>query len=152
MSDASILLAWRNDQEVCRWSRVSSPQTDLKGHLKWLRSRIDGKPGEILRIIQTEYEEIPVGLIWRTFDPDSVDIPEIHYRVDPLWRHQGIASMAVPTFVGEVLQHINGGVFKCPIVEGNVPSERLAAKLGLHPGHRLQLGESDPRIIVDWVQ
>lgn len=152
MSDASILLAWRNDSEVIKWSRQAGPQSDLDAHLKWLRSRLAGRSGERFRIIETEIDRIPVGLVWTTVDSDNqCDVPEVHYRVDTAWRNLGIASRIVPMFVRNIVAPLQNGMFKCPIIKGNTPSERVAVKLGLHPGPSGPISRNDQRIIVDWI-
>ncbi len=151
MNDAHLLLVWRNDPEVIRYSRHNIPQTDVVGHMKWVRSRVHGRHGEIYRVIETN-DGIPVGLVWTTFDPDGDDVPEVHYRIDPWWRHRGIASTAVPIFIEQMVNVIRGGAFKCPIIKGNVPSEHLAARLGLHPGSEAPLSRDDPRVLVEWIK
>ncbi|MDB5238017.1 MAG: hypothetical protein JWM46_287 [Candidatus Kaiserbacteria bacterium] len=150
MYDADILLAWRNDPEVIRWSRIQARQDDREGHLNWLSKRLDDKPTEIFRMIETT-DCVPTGLVWMSRDSDDA-VPEVHYRVDPAWRRRYIASRAVPDFVRDFIRPIRNGSFKCPIFRGNVPSERIAEKLGLHAGPAYRMSDTDTRVLVEWVQ
>jgi hypothetical protein len=152
MSDSNALIAWRNDSETRKYVRKTS-LVQPEEHLKWITSRIAGKAGEILRIVETTDEHIPVALVFTTFNPKDVeDVPEIHYRVAPEWRRRGIASVAVPMFIREIIPGLErGGRFKIPIIEGHSHSESIARRLGLSPGNRGPVSDDDPRILVEWV-
>lgn len=153
MKDSSILIAWRNDSETLKYARCTN-LVRLEEHLKWLAIRVAGsKEGEILRIVETKNEHIPVALIFTTFNPNDIgDIPEIHYRVAPEWRNRGIASVGVPLFIKEVVLGLGRGErFKIPIIEGNIPSEAIARRLGLSPVNRNPVSDDDHRILVEWV-
>ncbi len=150
MGDAQFLFELRNDPEVCKWSQTNTPQTDFRAHCHWLQMRVDGKPGEVLYVVQTT-RGVPVGLVWMSFNPNDLDkMAEIHYRIAPQERRKGYAFQAVKSLIKSIgHRHAK---FKCPIIEGNIASEALARKLGLHPDNRMQISENDERVIVDWVQ
>jgi len=148
LSDASILIAWRNDPVVRKYARFTDP-VELEGHLEWLRARVEGVAGELHNIFETS-EGIPVGYVYTTFGEGRPT--ELHYRVAPEWRNKGIASSMLPLFLEENPKIFKDCTLVVPIIEGNVPSERLAANLGLHPSRRYPVSETDSRVLVDWVK
>jgi RimJ/RimL family protein N-acetyltransferase len=149
IQDASVLFKWRNDPEVIKWSRNNVPLTDYSAHLALMARRAVDQTGEIHRLVV--HDDTPVGTVWTVFDPEEAGaVPEVHYRVAPEWRNKGIATTAVRCFLEQTVLELRHGRFKVPIIAGNKASERVAEKLGLHPGARTALSED--REIVEWIR
>jgi len=150
MADAQTAFMWRNDSDTCRFSRDSKP-AQWAGHVGWFTKRVNGlADGELYRIA-VNTDGISVGLVWTTTEPDGTH--EVHYRVDPNYRDEGIGTEMVQCFIKGWL--VAEDPFVCPIIVGNEPSERLAAKFGLMPGKPTRVNpkdETDKRLIRTWAK
>lgn len=149
MADAQALFMWRNDPDTCRFSKDPNPAV-WENHVKWFTKRVQNlADGETYRIAMNE-AGISVGLVWMTEHDGTI---EVHYRIDPNYRNQGIGTHMVDLFVQNRLTADQ--TFVCPIIVGNEPSEKLAAKFGLVPGEPERVNpddDTDDRMIRTWAR
>jgi spore coat polysaccharide biosynthesis predicted glycosyltransferase SpsG/RimJ/RimL family protein N-acetyltransferase len=89
LDDAGLLLAWRNDETVRRWSR-SSDMIDEAQHVRWLRDTLD-KPAERTLLV-IERDGVAAGTVRLDHAPDHA---EISITVAPSARGAGVGTRAI---------------------------------------------------------
>lgn len=88
LDDSRLLLSWRNDEPVRRWSR-SSELIDDAQHGRWLRDTLDRPAERTLLVVQREE---PVGVVRFDHRPKHA---EISITVAPSARGTGVGTRAI---------------------------------------------------------
>jgi RimJ/RimL family protein N-acetyltransferase len=119
ISDANILLKWRNDPETRKWSHTTEV-IKKKEHIQWMTDSLKNSNRNIYIV---EYKKHPVGTV-RTDEKDGVI--ELSWTVAPEARGHGIGKEMVALFVKKI---------KSPIIAeikiGNEASKRIAEYAGM---------------------
>ena len=123
--DARLLLGWKNEEEVRRFSIVSREKIRYKDHLRWLREVLEN-PAVALYILT--WNGKPCGDM--RFSGGDTAI-EVSVRIDRNFRNLGIASRAIPYLSKEILW--GGKPLIAKIVEGNIASMRTFIRCGYRP-------------------
>lgn len=110
MKDADLLLGWKNDFEVRKWSIVSLSKIKREDHLKWLKKNLD-------KISIIEEYGYPCGDI-------RVDDGEVAIKLEENFRGRGLGSKALKCVL------LGRNKLMAKIVDGNVSSMRLFLKNG----------------------
>jgi RimJ/RimL family protein N-acetyltransferase len=108
MNDARMLLRWKNDPVVRKFSIISHEKIKLRDHIKWLSKNIDN-----IVIIGDNFGDMRI-------EPDG----EVSIRIDKKFRGKGVGSEAL-----KILEIIPGK-FYAKIVYGNNASYHLFRKSG----------------------
>lgn len=119
LSDAEILLAWRNDPET-RAASHNSDKVSLSNHLAWLESSL--KKPEQRRLWLAEKEDKLVGTCRADREGDTW---ELSWTVAPEARGQGVAY----DMVSRLVKHFDEPL-TAQIKTGNMASMKVAEKLG----------------------
>ena len=143
LTDAELLLAWRNDPETRAQSR-NTGEAELAEHIAWLTKSLM-MPSRKLYI--AEDAGTPVGTV--RADDDTDGYTEVSYTVAPTQRGKGYGTRMVVQFRDEQL---SGKKLKTEIKKGgNEASEKIAMALGLKPAEeRPSEDPNDPRPLVLW--
>lgn len=121
ISDAGILLAWRNDPQTIAASHNSFAVSEQE-HLQWLKKAVSHKDW---RIFIAEENGIPVGTARAVFD-DKGDCWELSWTVAPEARGRGVAKRMVALLV----QKFPGSI-RAEVKAGNIASAKIAEAIGL---------------------
>lgn len=119
LSDADLLLAWRNDQESRAWSHQAE-EIPREQHIAWLSSAL---LNPARRLYVAEEGGLPVG----TVRADLADgVWTLSWTVAPCARGRGVARR----MVAQLLQGLNG-VIHAQVKAGNAASRRVAESAGM---------------------
>ncbi|OGJ60199.1 hypothetical protein A2635_05520 [Candidatus Peribacteria bacterium RIFCSPHIGHO2_01_FULL_51_9] len=148
MADAQRLFDWRTDA-LTRENSISTHPVEWDGHLAWLERTIGGAAARTrpstTSLYVAEVAESPVGTV-RTEEKDGY--VEISYTIAPEWRGRGLGKVMAVLCKEEYLAGKN---LRALIKKGHVPSEAIAAALGLFPMFEEGSKDADdPRPIVEW--
>lgn len=119
MTDAPLLLLWRNDPQT-RANSHTTGEIALADHMRWLQATL-ADPNRALRIAQIDGE--PVGMVRADRDADGA---ELSWAIAPSARGRGVGSLVVRAFV-----RMLSGPLRAEVKAGNVPSIRIAAAAGM---------------------
>ena len=118
VSDAKILLDWRNDPETRKQS-INTEEVKLDRHIEWLENSIVNPNRKLLIAL---YGEEPVGTVrLDTEEPFS----EISWTIAPSARGKGTGTK----MVGSALEFFNCPI-KAKIKPENIASIKLAENVG----------------------
>ncbi len=119
MTDAYVLLAWRNDVET-RQASHNMDEVSLENHLAWLKSSFS-KP-EKRRLWVAELNGVSVG----TCRADKRDDAwELSWTVAPEARGQGVAFKMLSALIEDFREPL-----EAQVKVGNIPSIKVAERLG----------------------
>ncbi|HET9723671.1 MAG TPA: GNAT family N-acetyltransferase [Actinomycetota bacterium] len=138
--DAEAISAYRRDPDVHRfqgWDR-----TDVEGTRAEIRRMSARAPGEDggwvqLSVLERESGRLvgDVGFSRATGEPGVV---KIGYTVDPAFQGRGYATEGVGALVAYLFDTLGAEVVRAYANADNVPSTRVAEKVGLHLVERFE--------------
>jgi RimJ/RimL family protein N-acetyltransferase len=127
MSDAELLLEWRNDPKT-REASFQQEAIALEEHREWLASRL-GDPDCALFVI--ELEGRPAGSV--RLDRDGDEEAEIHIVVAPESRGAGLASPALDLASEQAGELLGVRRVRARVKSGNEASLRAFRSAGFEP-------------------
>jgi RimJ/RimL family protein N-acetyltransferase len=127
MSDAELLLEWRNDPKTREASFQQGP-IGLEEHREWLAARLDD-PDCALFVI--ELEGRPAGSV--RLDGEGDEEAEIHVVVAPESRGGGLASMALDLASEQAGELLGVRWVRARVKSGNEASLRAFRSAGFEP-------------------
>lgn len=119
ISDAQLLLEWRND-ELTRLNSFNSEIVSLEDHLNWFRKSLSSPNREIYI---AEIKDFPIGTI--RVDVNKDGSKELSWIVAPSQRGKGYGSLILNTFLS-----IYPSTYTAQIKEENIPSVKMVKKNG----------------------
>ena len=125
LSDSRLLLSWRNQPEVRRWSRNVN-EIEFDTHDKWFDDWISGQSQKGFFFI-IEHLGSPVGMI--RFDLKTNKSFEVSILVESSFQGKGIAKAAIRASINELMFEFEEVTVLASIHEKNVPSIELFKKL-----------------------
>jgi RimJ/RimL family protein N-acetyltransferase len=132
VSDAELLLEWRNDPKTREASFQQEP-IGLQDHRKWLAGRL-GDPDCALFVIEVEGR--PAGSV--RLDSEGDEEAEIHVVVAPESRGGGVATLALDLASEQAGELLGVRRVRARVKSGNEASLRAFRSAGFEPA-----GESD---------
>ena len=131
LSDSSLLLSWRNNPEVRKWSRDTN-EIGVDTHEKWFKGWLSQKPEKGFFFV-IEHLGSPVGMI--RFDLMNNNSLEISVLVESNFQGKGIAKAAISVAISEIKDNIHDFTVLASIHESNFPSIELFKRIGFeHTG------------------
>jgi len=119
ISDAQLLLEWRND-ELTRLNSFNSEIVSLKDHLNWFQKSLSSPNREIYI---AEIKGFPIGTIRVDINEDSSK--ELSWTISPSQRGKGYGSLILNTFLS-----LYPSTYTAQIKEENTPSVKMVKKNG----------------------
>ena len=119
ISDAQLLLEWRND-ELTRLNSFNSEIVSLEDHLNWFQKSLSSPNREIYI---AEIKGFPIGTIRVDINEDSSK--ELSWTISPSQRGKGYGSLILNTFLS-----LYPSTYTAQIKEENTPSVKMVKKNG----------------------
>jgi aminoglycoside 6'-N-acetyltransferase len=141
--DAPTIAAYRSDPRVHRyqgWER-----TDHAGVLEEIESMAARTPGEPGGWVQFSVEERESGVLVGDVGLSPADgepgVIKVGYTMDPAFQGRGYATEAVSALVAFAFDVLGAGLVRAYASAENLPSIRVAEKVGMHLVERFQRTE-----------
>jgi RimJ/RimL family protein N-acetyltransferase len=122
--DAQILFLWRNDPETRSHSR-NTKEISWENHLSWLKQTLSMTTR---KLYLAEHKGELVGSVRSDKNDDGT--VELSWIMAPSHRGKGLSKVMVKQFANHY--HPKEKLIAV-IQKGNLPSEKIAQALGLHP-------------------
>ena len=119
ISDADLLLAWRNDPGT-RSASHNTGEVSIENHIAWLSKTLEN-PNR--RLLIAEKAGVPVGTVRADFGDD---VWELSWTTASNARGQGVAKGMVKLLVQQMSEPI-----RAEIKPENIPSIRVAENAGM---------------------
>jgi len=131
--DYKITYKWRQDDAtssaVIGMKRFISLETEKKWVLKAIENHEAGKALRL--VICSVIDSTAVGLVNVT-DIDLINrCCRVGYMIDPEARGGGVATWALTQAIEYMIENFGMNRVSCRILEDNIPSQRLAVKVGM---------------------
>ena len=143
--DAETISAYRSDPNVHRWQGWE--RTDPNGirvEIQEMASRVPGEPGGWvqLSVLERANERLvgDVGLSPADGEPGVI---KIGYTIAPAFQGQGFATEAVGALVAYTFDTLGADVVRAFASAENVPSHRVAEKVGMRLVERIERRDGD---------
>jgi RimJ/RimL family protein N-acetyltransferase len=128
LSDSLLLLSWRNNPEVRRWSRDLN-EIEVETHERWFSDWASEKSKKGFFFV-IEYLGAPVGMI--RFDLKTENSLEISVVVESSFQGRGIAKVAIRAAISEIKVDFPEFTILASVHEKNLPSIELFKGLGFN--------------------
>ncbi|HEV8564161.1 MAG TPA: GNAT family N-acetyltransferase [Actinomycetota bacterium] len=143
--DAELISAYRSDPDVRRWQGWD--RTDPEGVrlvIEEMAGRAPGEPGGWVQfsVIDRESGEL-VGDVGMSLAEDEPGVMKIGYTIAPMHHGRGYASEAVGALVDYALGTLGADVVRAYASADNVPSIRVAEKVGMRLIETIEHREGD---------
>jgi len=119
LTDAALLLSWRNDPLTREASHNSSP-VSADEHDRWLRARLDNPD---CKLMVAEHDGMPMGTVRADRRDDGW---ELSWTLAPSARGKGLAKQMVAMLANSI-----GEPVRAEIKAGNLASIRIAEYAGM---------------------
>ena len=126
LNDEAILLAWRNDPKVRKYSRMSD-SIDLNVHAKWFSERLIVIETQPIFIFQWKLKN--VGMIRLDSSNNSLNIYEINIIVEESFQNLGFATSMILQILKLAKNELSGREIRAVIHKENTNSIRLFTNL-----------------------
>jgi aminoglycoside 6'-N-acetyltransferase len=138
--DAEAISAFRSDPDVHRyqgWERTD-PE-GIRAEIEEMARRAPGQPGGW---VQLSVEERETGRLLGDVGLSSVEgepgVIKVGYTIAPAFQGHGYATEAVGALAAYAFDTLGADVVRAYASAENVPSIRVAEKVGLHPVERIE--------------
>ena len=146
-ADAEAISRYRSDPEVHRqqgWER-----TDPDGVRADIEEMLDRRPGEAGGWVQFSVEEREggrlVGDVGISPAEDEPGVLKLGYTVSPACQGRGYATEAIGALVGYAFETLGADLVRAYASADNLPSIRVAEKVGMRLVERFEHREGDER-------
>jgi RimJ/RimL family protein N-acetyltransferase len=129
INDEALLLAWRNDPKVRKYSRMSD-SIDLNIHAKWFSERLNVIDTQPIFIFQWKLKN--VGMIRLDLGNNSLEIYEISIIVDESLQNLGFATSMILQILELAKNELLAREIRAFIHAENLHSIRLFNNLNFH--------------------
>jgi RimJ/RimL family protein N-acetyltransferase len=143
--DAETISAYRSDPEVHRfqgWERTDTQ--GVRAEIEEMASRVPGEPGGWVQLSVERREDGrligDVGLSPADGEPGVV---KVGYTMSPAFQRQGYGAEAVGALVSFAFTRLGADVVRAYTSVQNVPSIRVAEKVGMHLVERIEHRHGD---------
>ena len=148
--DAETISAYRSDPNVHRWQGWErTDPVGIRVEIKEMASRAPGEPkGWVqLSVLEREGEGLvgDVGLSPAEGEPGVI---KIGYTIAPAFQGQGLATEAVGALVAYAFDTLRADVVRAFASAENVPSIRVAEKVGMRLVERIERRDGDESWLV----
>ncbi len=138
--DAAAISAYRSDPDVHRyqgWDRLD-PE-GIGEQIEAMTARAPGEPGGWVQFSVEEREGGRlVGDVGLSLAEGEDGVVKIGYTIAPAFQGRGYATEAVGALVAYVLETLGADVVRAYASSENVPSIRVAEKVGMHLVERIE--------------
>jgi RimJ/RimL family protein N-acetyltransferase len=138
--DAETISAYRSDPDVHRYQ--GWPRTDPEGvreEIEQMALRAPGEPGGWVQLSVEERETGQlVGDVGVSLADDEPGVVKIGYTVAPAFQGRGYATEAIRALVAYALETLGAEVVRAYASAENVPSARVAEKVGMRLAERIE--------------
>ena len=143
--DAEAISAYRSDPEVHRyqgWDRTD-PE-GIRAEIEKMATRAPGEPGGWMQLSVVERQSGRlVGDVGLSLADDEPGVVKIGYTMAPEFQGKGYATEAVGALVAYAFDKLGADVVRAFASAENVPSHRVAEKVGMHLVERLERRHGD---------
>ncbi|MCI0635647.1 MAG: GNAT family N-acetyltransferase [Actinobacteria bacterium] len=138
--DAATISAYRSDPEVHRyqgWDRLDPD--GIRAQIEEMASRAPGEPGGWVQFsVQERDGGRLVGDVGLSLAEGEGGVVQIGYTMAPAFQGLGYATEAVGALVAYVVETLGADVVRAYANSENVPSIRVAEKVGMHLVERIE--------------
>jgi RimJ/RimL family protein N-acetyltransferase len=138
--DARTISAYRSDPDVHRyqgWDRLDPD--GIRAQIEEMASRAPGEPGGWVQFSVEERDGGRlVGDVGLSLAEGEDGVVQIGYTIAPAFQGHGYATEAVGALVAYVLEALGADVVRAYANSENVPSIRVAEKVGMHLVERIE--------------
>jgi RimJ/RimL family protein N-acetyltransferase len=138
--DARTISAYRSDPDVHRyqgWDRLDPD--GIRAQIEEMASRAPGEPGGWVQFSVEERDGGRlVGDVGLSLAEGEDGVVQIGYTIAPAFQGHGYATEAVGALVAYVLETLGADVVRAYANSENVPSIRVAEKVGMHLVERIE--------------
>jgi RimJ/RimL family protein N-acetyltransferase len=132
--DAATISAYRSDPDVHRyqgWDRLDPD--GIRAQIEEMASRAPGEPGGWVQFsVEERRGGRLVGDVGLSLAEGEDGVVQIGYTIAPAFQGHGYATEAVGALVAYVLETLGADVVRAYANSENVPSIRVAEKVGMH--------------------
>ncbi len=142
--DADAISAYRSDPEVSRWQgwERTDPES-VREEIRVMAARTPGRDGWVqLSVFEREAGRLvgDVGLSPAAGEPGVI---KVGYTIDPACHGRGYATEAVRALVSYSFDELDAAVVRAYASADNVPSIRVAEKVGMSLVERVEHHDDD---------
>jgi RimJ/RimL family protein N-acetyltransferase len=143
--DAEAISAYRSDPDVHRhqgWERTD-PEW-IRAEISEMAARAPGQDGGWVQLSVLEREgERLVGDVGFSRVEDEPGVVKVGYTISPASQRHGYATEAMRALVGYLFDVLGADLVRAYADAGNVPSIRVAEKVGMHLVERFRRAYGD---------
>ena len=142
--DAEAISGYRSDPEVNRWQGWE--RTDPEGirhELELMAGRHPGEPGWVQLSVEDRETGKLVGDVGLSPAEGEPGVIKIGYTIDPAFQGRGYATEAVEALVRYAIDSLGADVVRAYASAENLPSHRVAEKVGMELMERFEHREGD---------
>lgn len=143
--DAEAISAYRSDPSVHRyqgWNRTD--RSGVRAEIEEMAERAPGEPGGWVQLSVEERQDGrlvgDVGLACADGEPGVI---KVGYTIAPAFQGQGYATEAVGALVAYAFEVLGADVVRAYASGENVPSHRVAEKVGMRLIERIERHDGD---------
>lgn len=144
-SDAEIISAYRSDPDVRRWQGWDRTDPEgVRAVIEEMGGRAPGEPGGWVQLSVIDRESgTLVGDVGMSPAEDEPGVMKIGYTMSPVHQGRGYATEAIGALVEYVLRTLGADVVRAYASADNVPSIRVAEKVGMRLIEKFEHREGD---------
>jgi len=138
--DAEAISSYRSDPEVHRyqgWERTD--RSGIRAEIEEMARREPGEPGGWVQLSVEEQPGGPivgdVGLSCVDGEPGTI---KVGYTIAPAFQGRGYATEAIDALVAYAFDTLDADLVRAYASAENIPSHRVAEKVGLHLVERIE--------------
>lgn len=138
--DAGAISAYRSDPAVHRWQGWERTDPDvIRAEIEEMAHRTPGEPGGWVQLSVVELEGgALVGDVGLSPADGERGVIKVGYTIAPGYQRRGYATEAVRALVAYALEVLGAQVVRAYASAENVPSIRVAEKVGMHLVERIE--------------
>jgi RimJ/RimL family protein N-acetyltransferase len=143
--DAETISAYRSDPEVGRYQGWDRTDPDgIRTEIQKMGARAPGEPGGWMQLSVEEREGGRlVGDVGLSLADDEPGVVKIGYTMSPEFQGNGYATEAVAALVAYAFEKLGADVVRAYASAENVPSVRVAEKVGMRLIERFERRHGD---------
>jgi RimJ/RimL family protein N-acetyltransferase len=143
--DAETISAYRSDPEVHRYQGWERTDPDgVRGEIEEMARRAPGAPGGWTQLSVEERETGQlVGDVGVSPAEDEPGVIKIGYTMSPSFQGRGYATEAVGALIAYAFDTLGAEVVRAYASADNLPSIRVAEKVGMQLVERIERGSGD---------